>query len=722
MKSGDFQISTGDVQNWGGNIRSNSITNSGSGTINISLGSGNLTDSGSLTFGSYNSQNAIFNIVQNGNGGVQIQSSGAGNITAPTITNRGTGNVSIAAGANLSPDSTGTGGQVLTLTGNTVTHASTGKTYIYTGSLSGTGDVSYLDPTNFSTLFYEGAANSLNAAFGQTVGNMISNGANSQVLFRQMQQTSAFNASLMPVNLTKVYDTSVLSDTEFKDALLAANTGNITQRLGNNMLGLAKADVIDHLYLDATSAMYKNVFRDSSTQSVNAYTLGVTNNNADTIINFSGNNTLTVTPATLTINGLTASNKVYDATTAASLNGTASVSALGTDQVVLSGAATGSFANKNVGNTKSVTIGGLNLTGADAGNYTLAQAPTNANITAATLTINGLTASNKVYDATTAASLNGTASVSALGTDQVVLSGAAAGSFADKNVGNTKSVTISGLSLTGTDAGNYTLAQAPTNANITAATLTINGLTASNKVYDATTAASLNGTASVSALGTDQVVLSGAAAGSFADKNVGNTKSVTISGLSLTGTDAGNYALLNGVATANIAPAILTLHASTNTKNYDGMKTAAALPTVSGLKGGDSINGVSESYANINPGLNKVININDGYTINDGNNGNNYIVQVKNINTGIIFSPMTNTSFIATSVLQSLTGGDFNITLLNNTDEPDRNECAFYVMSGKIILSQRTSGAHSPFAARALSCRSNQGSQRELVNTHYTLR
>jgi len=798
---GDLGIYPGDIQNWGGNIRSNSITNSGSGSINISLGSGNLTDSGSLTFGSYNSQNAIFNIVQNGNGGVQIQSSAAGNITVPTITNRGTGNVSIAAGANLSPDSTGGGGQVLTLSGNTITQASTGKTYIYTGSLSGTGDLSYLDPTNFSTLFYEGAANSLNTAFGQTVGNVISGGANSQVLFRQMQQTSLFNASLTPVNLTKVYDASVLSNTEFKDALLAANTGNITQRVGNNTLGLAKADVIDHLYLDATSAMYKNVLRDSSTQSVNAYTLGTVNNNADTIINFSGDNTLTVTPTTLTVNGLTASNKVYDTTTAASLNGIASVSALGTDQVALSGAATGNFADKNVGNKKSVTISGLNLTGADAGNYTLVQSPANANITPATLTINGLTASNKVYDATTAASLNGTASVSALGTDQVAingtavgsfanknvgnsksvtisglnltgtdagnytlvqspananitpatltingltasnkiydtttaaslngiasvsalgtdqvaLSGAATGNFGDKNVGNTKSVTISGMSLTGADASNYTLAQAPTNANITPATLTINGLTASNKVYDATTAASLSGTASVSALGTDQVALSGAATGNFADKNVGNkksvtisglnltgadagnytlvqspananitpatltingltasnkvydattaaslngiasvsalgadqvaingtamgnfadknvgnSKSVTISGLNLTGTDAGNYALINGVVTANIAPAILTVNASTNTKNYDGMNTAAALPTVSGLKGVDSINGVSESYTNVNPGLNKVINVNDGYTINDGNNGKNYIAQLK---------------------------------------------------------------------------------------------
>ena len=45
--------------------------------------------------------------------------------------------------------------------------------------------------------------------------------------------------------------------------------------------------------------------------------------------------------------------------------------------------------------------------------------------------------------------------------------------FGDKNVGNAKAVTVSGLSLSGTDAGNYTLIQ-PTSlvADITAATPT----------------------------------------------------------------------------------------------------------------------------------------------------------------------------------------------------------------------------------------------------------
>ncbi|WP_163364873.1 YDG domain-containing protein, partial [Escherichia coli] len=59
------------------------------------------------------------------------------------------------------------------------------------------------------------------------------------------------------------------------------------------------------------------------------------------------------------------------------------------------------------------------------------------------------------------------------------------GNFSDKNVGTGKTVNITGLTLGGTDAGNYTLASstASTTANITAAQLgAITGITAANKV------------------------------------------------------------------------------------------------------------------------------------------------------------------------------------------------------------------------------------------------
>src|SRR6185369_7231141 len=68
----------------------------------------------------------------------------------------------------------------------------------------------------------------------------------------------------------------------------------------------------------------------------------------------------------------------------------------------------------------------------------------------------------------------------------------AVGAFADENVGTAKTVTVSGLSLNGADAANYTLTQPATTASITTHGLTVTGLTANNKVYDGTNAATLN--------------------------------------------------------------------------------------------------------------------------------------------------------------------------------------------------------------------------------------
>ncbi|WP_214279130.1 YDG domain-containing protein, partial [Escherichia coli] len=102
-------------------------------------------------------------------------------------------------------------------------------------------------------------------------------------------------------------------------------------------------------------------------------------------------------------------------------------------------------------------------------------ASTTANITPATISaITGITAANKVYDTTTAATLTtgGAGFTGKLGSDVLTVA-TATGNFSDKNAGNGKTVNITGLSLGGADAGNYTLASstATTTANITPATI-----------------------------------------------------------------------------------------------------------------------------------------------------------------------------------------------------------------------------------------------------------
>src|SRR5439155_7941263 len=113
-------------------------------------------------------------------------------------------------------------------------------------------------------------------------------------------------------------------------------------------------------------------------------------------------------------------------------------------------------------------------------------------------------------------------------------------------VSSGKSVSVSGISISGTDAGNYNLANptATTVANITSRDLHV-AATGVNKVYDGTTPASVT-------LSTDKVsgdsVSPAYAAASFGDKNVGTVKPVSVTGISISGADASNYNLVNSTA------------------------------------------------------------------------------------------------------------------------------------------------------------------------------
>jgi hypothetical protein len=94
------------------------------------------------------------------------------------------------------------------------------------------------------------------------------------------------------------------------------------------------------------------------------------------------NTTGVITPKALTVSGITASSKPYDGNTAATLNVSAAalVGVVPNDTVTLSTAgATGTFASSAVGSW-TVTISGLTISGADAGNYSLTQPSTTASI------------------------------------------------------------------------------------------------------------------------------------------------------------------------------------------------------------------------------------------------------------------------------------------------------------------------------------------------------
>jgi filamentous hemagglutinin family protein len=347
-----------------------------------------------------------------------------------------------------------------------------------------------------------------------------------------------------------------------------------------------------------------------------------------------GGLTASIVRADLAISGITASGKTYDGTTAATLNGVAGVSAIGSDVVTVGGSGSGSFADKNAGSGKQVSVSGYTLTGADAGNYNAVQ-PTGlrADIGKATLAVSGVSAIDKTYDGTRAASLAGNATVAAFGSDVVMVAGSGSATFGDKNAGANKAVTATGFTLAGADAGNYELVQpAGLTASIGKANLALQGLSAGDKVYDGTTAATLLGTAGVAAFGGDLVAVSGSGTASFADRNAGANKAVNVSGYTLGGADADNYNLLQlGGLTASIVRADLAISGITASgKTYDGTRTAT-LNGVAGVSaiGSDAVSvsgSVTGSFADKNVGSGKQVTV-TGYTLTGADAANYNAVQ-----------------------------------------------------------------------------------------------
>jgi hypothetical protein len=109
----------------------------------------------------------------------------------------------------------------------------------------------------------------------------------------------------------------------------------------------------------------------------------------------------------------------------------------------------------------NLTAGSHNLTATYRGtnNYSASTSPPlSQNVNTKALVVTGLTANNRYYDGGTNTTLWGNPGLSGVvGSDTVTLSGTPAASFADSNIGTGKPVTVTGYSLNGSSATNYTL-------------------------------------------------------------------------------------------------------------------------------------------------------------------------------------------------------------------------------------------------------------------------
>ncbi|HEX4152333.1 MAG TPA: YDG domain-containing protein, partial [Steroidobacteraceae bacterium] len=362
----------------------------------------------------------------------------------------------------------------------------------------------------------------------------------------------------------------------------------------------------------------------------------------------------TITQAPLDLTGLLANSKTYDGTTSATLNTTNAnifgIIAPDAGQVTLStSGATGAFASANAGSNIPVSVSGFTLTGSKAADYQLVAPPDlAANIQPKSLSVAGVTANGKNYDSTTADTLDVAAAqltgvVSSDSGQVTLVSGSAAGTFASANVGTNIVVAASGFSLTGTAAGNYTVAQpGGLAASITPAPLTISLGGNPTKTYDGTsTAVVSSGDFTLSGFAGGQgATVTQTASALYASPNAASNQGLTVtleaSDLSpASGTSLANYSVPHTITgTGTINPIVLTGTINNNpTKTYDGT-TAATVPgadyVLSGFIGGESItvNQPNATYASANAGPETVTASLTGssYTAGSGTLLSNYVL------------------------------------------------------------------------------------------------
>ena len=164
----------------------------------------------------------------------------------------------------------------------------------------------------------------------------------------------------------------------------------------------------------------------------------------------------------VTVSGIAAENKEYDGGTTATVNASGATITGKVDGDKLTITATGTFADADAGENKTVTLTLGTLGGADSANYTLAtagnQTETKANITAKDVSISAVTVSDKDYsgnaNATVASvTITGVSGALSMGTDFDVTS--ATFPDADADTANVD-VTIN-VALKDTAANNYNL-------------------------------------------------------------------------------------------------------------------------------------------------------------------------------------------------------------------------------------------------------------------------
>lgn len=241
---------------------------------------------------------------------------------------------------------------------------------------------------------------------------------------------------------------------------------------------------------------------------------------------------------------------------------------------------------------RAAQAGTLALTGSAAPNYTVTGMTGSVSINPKPLAWSGVSAVDREYDGSPTVLFTGTpallASIPAgTGTaldgmpytgDALSLNGTPLGSYADKHAGSSKPVSVSGITLGGADAGNYTLFPlSGLVGNVLAKPLTVTAVEVS-KTYDGTTSASGTPVLNPALQPGDSASLLSQA---FLDSSAGVGNKVLVPSILINDGNGGtNYAVtLEPCTTGTIHRAPATVNLGSLSQTYDGSPKAVTATT-----------------------------------------------------------------------------------------------------------------------------------------------
>jgi hypothetical protein len=206
--------------------------------------------------------------------------------------------------------------------------------------------------------------------------------------------------------------------------------------------------------------------------------------------------------------------------------------------------------------------------------------------------------------------------------------------FNDANAGKNKIIKVE-YTLTGNDANKYLK---PSDffafGNINPVTITVTAQV-ETKNYDTNSNSSKSPVISGTIIAPDSIKSNPSQF--FIDKNANNLKILNASGLIIDdGNNGSNYNIKYVTAIGSIFPAPITVTALAEIKNYDGTTSSSITPLYNGILPPDIIGTKpTQAFYNKNCGTSKRI-IASGIKVNDGNNGDNYIINYIENNLGTI--------------------------------------------------------------------------------------